>query len=94
MNQGNAPRPRGTVISVFAPIPGSGGTTVASNLAGAFAAAHPKEAALIEVARDFGDLALLLNLTPNYTSRDACMRWQSLDRMSLANGFAEHPSGA
>ncbi len=94
MNQGNAPRPRGTVISVFAPLPGSGGTTVASNLAGAFAAAHPKEAALIEIARDFGDLALLLNVTPDYTARDACMRWQSLDRMSLANGFSQHASGA
>ena len=94
MNQGTTPKPRGTVISVFAPLAGSGGTTVASNLAGAFAAAHPKEAALIEVARDFGDLALLMNLTPTYTARDACMRWQALDRLSLANGFSQHDSGA
>src|SRR5690606_14461063 len=38
IGQGVTPRPRGTVVSVFAPLPGSGGTTVASNLAGAFAA--------------------------------------------------------
>jgi pilus assembly protein CpaE len=85
---------RGTVVAVYAPLPGSGGTTVASNLAGAFAAAHPKETALIEVARDFGDLALLLNVTPAHTARDACQRWESLDRLSLANSFEPHASGA
>jgi pilus assembly protein CpaE len=94
MGQGSAPRPRGTVISVYAPLPGSGGTTVAANLAGAFAAAHPQEAALVEVAREYGDLALLLNITPAHTTRDACMRWQQLDRTSLGNSFEDHPSGA
>lgn len=94
MGQGAATRPRGTVITVFAPLAGSGGTTVAGNLAGALAAAHPKETALIELARDFGDLALLLNVTPAHTARDACMRWRALDRMSLATSFEPHASGA
>jgi pilus assembly protein CpaE len=85
---------RGIVVAVYAPVPGSGATTIASNLAGAFAAAHPKEAALVEVARDFGDLALLLNLSPAHTTRDACQRWQSLDRVSLEGSFEEHASGA
>jgi pilus assembly protein CpaE len=94
MGQAGAARPRGTVISVYAPLPGSGGTTVAGNLAGAFAASHPKETALVELARDFGDLALLLNITPTHTASDACQRWQALDRLSLSNSFEEHASGA
>ncbi len=94
MGQGSAPRPRGTVISVYAPLPGSGGTTVAANRAGAFASAYPNEAALVEVAREHGDLALLLNITPSHTTRDACMRWQQLDRTSLGNSFEAHASGA
>jgi pilus assembly protein CpaE len=94
IGQGSATRPRGTVIAVYAPLPGSGGTTVASNLAGAFAAAHPKETALVELARDFGDLGLLLNVTPAHTARDACMRWRALDRTSLENSFEPHASGA
>jgi pilus assembly protein CpaE len=90
----DAAGPRGILVSVYAPLPGSGGTTVASNLAGAFAAAHPKGAALVELARDFGDLALLLNINPAHTAREACRRWQSLDRISLESSFEEHPSGA
>ncbi len=86
-------RKRGTVISVFAPTPGSGGSTVAANLAGALSKEHPQEVALVELAREYGDLAALLNLDSPQTVREVCQRWETLDTTSLAHCFAEHPSG-
>jgi pilus assembly protein CpaE len=87
-----APR-RGKVIAVFAPTAGSGGTTVSANLAGALARKHPNEVALVELAREFGDLALLLNIEPQYTLEHVCQRWRNLDRGSLASSFTQHPGG-
>lgn len=91
--QGVLRRRRGKVISVFAPMAGSGATTVAANLAGALARKHPKNVALIELASEFGDLGLLLNMTPAHTVEDVCQRWRSLDVTSLASSFTEHKSG-
>lgn len=86
-------RRRGIVISVLAPTPGSGGSTVAANLAGALAAKSPGEAALVELTHGLGELALLLNVEPKHTIADVCRRWQKLDTNSLGNSFFEHPSG-
>ena len=84
---------RGVVISVFAPTPGSGGTTVAANVAGALAQKHPKDVALVELATDFGDLAVLLNAEPRHTAEDLCRRWATLDKTCLRASLAEHESG-
>jgi pilus assembly protein CpaE len=84
---------RGRVWSVYAPAPGSGGTTVAANLAGALARLHPREVALLELARQFGDLALLLGVTPEYSVEELCRRWQRLDMMSLRHSAVGHESG-
>ncbi len=90
---GSLPRQRGKVISVFAPAPGSGGSTVAANLAGALAGKNARRVGLVELARDPGDLALLLNVTPQHTAGAVCQRWQVLDSMSLGNSFLDHPGG-
>ncbi len=84
---------RGNVISVFAPSPGGGCSTVAVNLAGAFAKKHPNEVALIEATRHIGEVGLLLGATPDHTIDDVCRRWEGLDRLSLENSFFAHPSG-
>lgn len=84
---------RGRVISVFAPTPGSGGSTVAANLAGALARRHPDDVALVELAAEFGDLAVLLNVTPRHTAEDICRRWATLDRTCLTGSYAQHESG-
>jgi pilus assembly protein CpaE len=91
--QSGAERQRGRVIAVFAPAPGSGGSTVAANLAGSWAGRRPRQIALVELARDYGELALLLNLTPEHSAADVCKRWQTLDRRSLGNSFQEHAGG-
>jgi len=90
---GSIPRRRGVVISVFAPTPGSGGSTVASNLAGTLAQQYPDDVALIELTRHVGDLALLLDVTPVHTTADACQRSHQLDTVSLRNIMVEHSSG-
>jgi pilus assembly protein CpaE len=90
---GGLSRKRGKVISVLAPSAGSGGSTVAVNLAGMLAKKHPREVALVELSREAGDVALLLNATPKATIGEVCQRWQTLDTMSLGNAFLEHDSG-
>ena len=90
---GGTAQQRGKLICVLAPAPGSGGSTVAVNLAGALAHDYPREVGLVELERDAGDVALLLNATPQCTVQDVCQRWQSLDTMSLRNSFLDHPSG-
>lgn len=84
---------RGKVISVLAPTPGSGGTTVACNLGAALAKAHPGQVGLIELAREFGDLALLLDVQPEHTAEQACQRWRLLDAISLRSSLHGHRSG-
>ncbi len=84
---------RGRVISVFAPTPGSGGTTVAANLAGALERRHAGDVALVELAAEFGDLAVLMNVNPQHTAEDICRRWATLDRTCLTDSYAQHESG-
>jgi len=84
---------RGKVISVFAPTPGSGGTTVACNLAGALSAKYPNAVALIEFSRELGDLAVMLDIESRYSASEVCRRWRTLDTTTLASSFTEHPSG-
>jgi pilus assembly protein CpaE len=84
---------RGKVIAVFAPTPGSGGTTVAANLAGALIQKRAGDVALVELEAEFGDLALLLNVEPRHTAEEICRRWASLDKTCLRGSLTDHASG-
>ncbi|MCA9178202.1 MAG: hypothetical protein KDB14_27245 [Planctomycetales bacterium] len=85
---------RGKVISVFAPMAGSGATTVAANLAAAIAYLRPEEdTGLIELAREFGDLAMMLDIEPSHAAEDVCQRWRVLDPISLRGSLQPHRSG-
>ncbi|MCL6503823.1 MAG: hypothetical protein K6T86_14160 [Pirellulales bacterium] len=87
------PNERGMVISVFAPTPGSGGTTVAANLAAMLARQHGKSVGLLELACQHSDLALLLNFKPECGISEVCQQWQKLDKVGLGRCMHEHPSG-
>jgi Flp pilus assembly CpaE family ATPase len=54
----------GRVYTVFSPRGGSGKTTVAVNLAVAFAQLHPDDVSLLDLSLTFGHCALMLNLSP------------------------------
>jgi pilus assembly protein CpaE len=84
---------RGHVFAVFAPTPGSGGTTIAANLAAALIQKDSAPVALLELCRPPGDMALLLDLHQKHTAEEACRRWRELDQVSLRNSFVEHSSG-
>lgn len=84
---------RGVVISVYAPVPGSGATTVATNLAAALGKSYPKDVALVELQRDGTDLACLLDFVPQHTVAQVCQRWEELDRTCLESSFLKHHSG-
>jgi pilus assembly protein CpaE len=84
---------RGKVFSVFSPTPGSGATTVAANLAGAFSRKYVDDVALVDLTSDFGDLAVLLNAEFRHTAQDVCRRCATLDRTSLRASLADHSSG-
>lgn len=88
---GAVKRQRGSVYSVYAPTPGSGATTVAANLAGAFGlSAGRDEVAVVELSRHAGDLSLLLDVTPTYTLDAVCRRWDRLDPTSLRHSMSQH----
>jgi pilus assembly protein CpaE len=94
MQSGGAIRPqRGNVIAVVAPMPGSGRTTVALNLAGALARNFPDEAVLIEVAAEGSPLADWLGLEPEHPANEVFNRHQRLDAGSLKAAFTKHESG-
>lgn len=94
MQSDGAIRPqRGMVIAVTTPMPGSGRSTVALNLAGALARKFPDEAALIEMAADGSPLADWLGLEPEHPAHELFGRHNRLDAGSLKAAYTKHESG-
>ena len=83
----------GRTIAVTASCPGSGVTTVASNLAFSLAQKQPKEIVLAELATDVPTLALALDLRPRHTADELVRAWDRADPAMLQQGLVEHPGG-
>ena len=83
----------GRTIAVTACCPGSGVTTVASNLAFALAQKFPKQVVLTELATDVPALALALDLQPRHTVSELIRDWDRADPVMLRQGLAEHAGG-
>lgn len=80
---------------IVACVPASGGcgaSTIAVNLATALARQH-KQAALIDMRLEAGDLAPLLDMKPLHTLADLCDNWPQLDQGLLNRCMAKHSSG-
>jgi pilus assembly protein CpaE len=84
---------QGVVIGVVSPTPGSGVTTVATNLAFMEAQTHPKQVALVEMGRGAADMALALDLKPRHTVADVHQDHDRLDSRMLRQSMLEHPAG-
>lgn len=91
MSQENDASP-GAVLTVVAPLAGSGGSTISCNLAGGFAGSEGN-VALMELTQNRSKLAVMLDVTPAGTIEEACQRRDSLDAMRLRNMAHEHSSG-
>jgi pilus assembly protein CpaE len=83
----------GLVVAVASATPGSGVTTVATNLAFIWAEKHPEQVALVELGRETADLALCLDLSPRHTVTDVAQNWHRMDAALLRRSMMEHPGG-
>jgi len=84
----------GRVITVFSTKGGAGKSVIASNLAVILAIRSEKPVVLIDADLQFGDIAVMLKLSPQHTIVDAVSALDRLDVGFLGNLLAEHgPSG-
>jgi pilus assembly protein CpaE len=84
---------QGLVVTVASPTPGSGVTTVATNLAFTWADKHAGRVALVEMGRDAADLALCLDLAPQHTVAEVIGNWQRMDAALLQQSMEAHAGG-
>jgi pilus assembly protein CpaE len=84
----------GRVIMVFSTKGGSGKSVIASNLAVLLAQRSEKPVVLVDADLQFGDVAVMLKLTPQHTIVDAVSSLDRLDSQMLREILAEHgPEG-
>ncbi|MBC7841484.1 MAG: hypothetical protein H7099_04200 [Gemmatimonadaceae bacterium] len=84
---------RGSVIAVFCPKGGQGATTVAVNLAHAIARRKPKRVAIVDLVVGMGDVALQLDLRPEYDVGELALKVDRLDRELMQSVAADGPDG-
>jgi pilus assembly protein CpaE len=85
---------RGRVVTVSSTKGGSGKSVVATNLAVALARRSDRPVALLDADLQFGDVALLLGLTPHHTIVEAVSSIDGLDAQFLQSLLVRHdPSG-
>jgi len=93
MEDSGASSERGTAISLFSPSGGIGISTAALNLAVQIANGESEKVALVDLKPAPSDLALMLDLTPEFTVDDLCRDWQRLDRKMMQKAMLAHSSG-
>ncbi len=85
--------PTGKIITILKTAGGVGATTVAANLAGAFAALQTGRVALVDLDVQFGQLTTALDAKPRMTVLDALRSAARLDPTLLAATMHAHESG-
>jgi pilus assembly protein CpaE len=81
----------GRVITVFSTKGGAGKSVVATNLAVTLARRSAKPVVLVDADLQFGDIAVMLKLSPQHTVVDAVSALDRLDMPLLQNLLIEHP---
>ena len=80
----------GRVITVFSTKGGAGKSVIATNLAVVLAQRSPKPVVLIDADLQFGDIAVMLKLSPQHTIVDAVSALDRLDAQLLQSLLIEH----
>ncbi len=91
--QVDKPRDPGKIISVFSAKGGIGGSVIAVNLAVALLRLTQKKTAIIDLNLQFGDVALLFDLTPRRTISDLVGEGDYQEPKILDSYLADHSSG-
>ena len=82
----------GRVITVFSTKGGAGKSVVATNLAVLLARKSTRPVVLVDADLQFGDIAVMLKLTPQHTVVDAVSAMQRLDAQLLQSLLVRHDS--
>lgn len=91
--QVDKPRDPGRVISVFSVKGGIGGSVITVNLAVALAQLTRKRTVVVDLNLQFGDVALLFDLTPRRTISDLVEERDYLDSKLIDTYLMKHSSG-
>lgn len=81
------------VISIYSPHDGVGKSMIATNLAVCLAKDFDQRVALVDLNLQFGDIDLMLNLTPERTLAGLISRYKELDADLMEQFLTEHKTG-
>jgi pilus assembly protein CpaE len=81
----------GRVITVFSTKGGAGKSVIATNLAVVLAQRSERPVVLVDADLQFGDIAVMLKMSPAHTVVDAVSALDRLDAPFLRSLLAEHP---
>lgn len=85
---------RGRIVSVIGQKGGIGKTTTSTNLAAAIACEGSKTVLLIDLDTRFGDVAVMMDVKPDYTVSEVARDSTYLDRDAFRSVLLRHDSGA
>ena len=83
----------GQVLTVFSPKGGSGKSVIACNLALVLARRSDQPVVLVDADLQFGDVAVMMKLSPQHTIVDVVSNAHHLDIPLLKSLLVRHPSG-
>lgn len=86
-------RLRGDVFTVMGPKGGIGKTSLAANLAVALAVETTQRVAIVDLATQLGDVAMMMDVVPERTIADLVDMTRSLEPEMLDSFLSTHPSG-
>lgn len=89
---GDAPRRRSRLITVFSPKGGTGKTVVSTHLSAAIAKHHKARTLLADLDLQFGDAAIMLGLEPEQTLHELATSSGHLDADKLRGYLTRHAS--